>query len=148
MVLFLAEVVFKSIKEEESNLSLFNFLYTSIEWLDGPQAAGNDFHLVFLIQLSRYLGFAPTMNYSSEKNIFNLQEGKFQTFFPDHPNFIRAPLSGFFASLINTEFSQTLNISADERRSLISFILEYYSLHLENFGTINSHKVLEQVWTI
>ena len=146
MVFFIDEVLYKSIREEESNSSLFEFLYNSILWLDRPQPAGNDFHFIFLIKLCRYLGFSPTMNYGSERNIFNLMEGRFQSSFPDHPHFISAPLSGFFASLINAEYSFTLNITSSERRLLITYILEYFALHVEGFGNIKSHIVLEQIW--
>ena len=92
MVFFLDEVLFKTIREVESNMPLFEFIFDSIKWLDGPQAAGKDFHLLFLMQLSRYLGFHPTQNYTSENNIFNLREGKFQETYPDHPNYISPAL--------------------------------------------------------
>lgn len=146
MVFFLDEVLYKSIREVEPNNALFDFIHNSVSWLDGPHPPGNDFHLIFLIKLSRLLGFAPSMNFTSEKNIFNLREGLFQSSFPDHPHFIQPPLSGFFASLINSEYSNSLNISLEERRMLIDFILEYYSLHIEGFGNIKSNKVLEQVF--
>lgn len=146
MVFFLDEVLYKSVREEESNSPLFNFIFNSIMWLDGPQPAGYDFHLLFLLQLSRFLGFSPSQNYTSEQNIFNLREGKFQSSYPDHPHFISAPLSGYFAALINAEYSFSLNISSSERRMLIAFMLEYFALHIEGFGNIKSHKVLEQVW--
>ncbi len=146
MVFFLDEVLYKSIREVESNSLLFDFIFDSIQWLDGPQPAGNDFHLLFLLQLSRYLGFSPSQNYTSERNIFNLKEGQFQSSLPEHPHFIPPPLSGYFASVINAEYSFSLNISSLERRMLIAFMLEYFELHIEGFGGIKSHKVLEQVW--
>jgi DNA repair protein RecO (recombination protein O) len=146
MIFFLDEVLYKSIREVEPNQQLYNFISNSLLWLDGPQVSGRDFHLIFLIKLSRYLGFAPSMNYSSGKNIFNLRDGQFQSTYPDDPHFIPPPLSGFFASLINAEYSFTLNLSSAERRTLISHILEYYELHVEGFGNVKSHKVLEQVW--
>ena len=146
MVFFLDEVLYKSIREEESNSPLFNFIFESIIWLDGLQAAGSDFHLLFLMQLSRYLGFFPTQSYTSENNIFNLREGLFQTTYPDHPHYISTPLSGYFASLINSKYSFTLNVSSSERRMLVAFMLEYFELHIEGFGNVKSHKVLEQVW--
>jgi DNA repair protein RecO (recombination protein O) len=148
MVFFLDEVLYKSIREVEPDNALFDFIFNSVLWLDGPQSAGNDFHLIFLIKLSRFLGFAPSMNYTSEKNIFNLKEGNFQSAFPEHPHLITTPLSGFFASLINSEYSNTLNISIEERRTLIDFLLEYYALHIEGFGNIKSHKVLEKVFDL
>ena len=146
MVFFLDEVLYKSIREVESNSALFDFIFNSITWLDGPQPAGSDFHLLFLLQLSRYLGFSPSQNYTSDKNIFNLREGTFQSSYPNHPHFISPPLSGYFAALINSEYSFSLNISSAERRMLIVFMLEYFELHIEGFGKVKSHKVLEQVW--
>lgn len=146
MVFFLDEVLYKSIREIESNSSLFDFIFDSIQWLDGPQQAGIDFHLLFLLKLSRYLGFSPSQNFTSERNIFNLKEGQFQSTYPNHPHFIPAPLSGHFAALINADYSFTLNITSSERRILINFMLEYFALHIEGFGKIKSNKVLEQVW--
>jgi DNA repair protein RecO (recombination protein O) len=146
MVLFLDEVLNKSIREEEANPALFEFLFSTILWLDGPQSPGSDFHLVFMLQLSRYLGFSPSLDYTPVKNIFDLRDGKFQSAYPGHPNFIVPPLSGHFAALIKAEFPFSMNISTSERRLLISAMLEYFALHVEGFGNIKSHKVLEQVW--
>ena len=86
------------------------------------------------------------MNYHSEKNIFNLLDGQFQVAPPTHPHFISAPLSGFFASLLTAEYSFALNVSTAERRLLLNYLLEYYNLHMEGFGNIKSHKILEQIW--
>jgi DNA repair protein RecO (recombination protein O) len=146
IVFFLNEVLYKSIREEESNPSMFEFIYNSILWLDKPQPASNDFHLIFLLQLSRYLGFSPSNNYSEERNIFNLKDGSFQSFYPDHPHFISTPSSVSFSRIINAPYSFSIDISSIERRMLIASVLEYYALHIEGFGNIKSHKILEQVW--
>jgi DNA repair protein RecO (recombination protein O) len=143
---FLDEVLSKAIHEAESNPVLFEFVYNSVVRLDSNEPAGFDFHLLFLIQFSRHLGFFPTMNYTTSNNIFNLKDGHFQNTFPDHPHFIPPPLSGFFGSLINADFNVSLNITSEERRKLIEFILEFFTLHVEGFGNIKSHKILEQVW--
>jgi DNA repair protein RecO (recombination protein O) len=146
MIFFLDEVLLKSIREEEANPALFDFIFNSVMWLDGPHPAGNDFHLIFLLLLSRHLGFYPQNNYDEEHNIFNLREGLFQSSFPEHPHFISEPLSRCFAELMNADYSFSLNISSSERRTLISLMLEYFALHVEGFGNVKSHKVLEQVW--
>ena len=146
MVFFLDQVLYKSIREEESNPPLFEFIYNSILMLDEQKNPGNDFHLIFLIRLTKFLGFAPTKNYSPDCSIFNLKEGYFQTEFPKHPNFIPDPHSKFFAELINANYDAVTNLSNQERKLLINFMLEYFALHIEGFGNIQSHKVLEQVW--
>jgi DNA repair protein RecO (recombination protein O) len=145
MVFFLDEVLYKSIKEVESNTSLFGFIFNSVQWLDNPLNNGNDFHLLFLIKLSRYLGFSPTLNYNEERCIFNLKEGQFQETLPNHPHFISGRLSQCMAEMIDKEYSNSSALSLSERRMLIDFLIEYYTLHVEGFGNIKSHKVLEQV---
>ena len=146
IVLFLNEVLYKSIREEESNPSLFDFIFNSILWLDEPHAAGNDFHLLFMVQLSRYLGFHPQNNYSQEENIFNLREGCFQSDFPKDPHFIPQRLAGFFSEMIGADFSFASQMQTADRRTLIEYLLEYFALHLDGFGNIKSHKVLEEIW--
>ena len=50
VTLFLNEVLCKSIKEEEPNQQLFDFLFHSIQLLDLQSPMNNDFHLCFLVQ--------------------------------------------------------------------------------------------------
>src|SRR3954463_3657995 len=52
IVFFLNEVLYKSIREEESNPQLFDFILQSVEWLDHSSDATPDFHLIFMIMLS------------------------------------------------------------------------------------------------
>lgn len=149
MALFINEVLYKSIREEESNPRLFDFLFQSIQWLDVHEPANPDFHLLFLVQLSRYLGFFPVNNYSEMQSIFNLQEGCFEKSSPPHPFFLAPPLSIHFHRIMYhlPDFSVSLGIPIPEKRELLERILEYYELHLSGFGNIRSHKVLEEIWS-
>jgi DNA repair protein RecO (recombination protein O) len=148
MALFINEVLYKSIREEEANPQLFDFIFHSIQWLDVHEPANPDFHLLFLVQLSKYLGFYPTDNYSETNTVFNLQEGIFEALTPPHPFFLKQPLSEHFYQILRhlPDFSAHLKIPAHEKRELIERILEYYQLHISGFGNIKSHKVLEQIW--
>jgi DNA repair protein RecO (recombination protein O) len=146
LIIFLDEVLFKSIREEEANPQLFDFLMQSIQWLDHSAHPGNNFHLTFLVLLSRYLGFGPTKNYSATDNIFNLKDGCFQSAFPDHPHFIQPELGEVFFSILNSNYTTSPEISTPDRRTIINFLLEYYALHIESFGTVKSHKVLEEIF--
>lgn len=149
IVFFLDEVLQKSIREEEANPQLFDFLMQSLEWLDHSHHPTPDFHIVFLILLSRYLGFGPTNNHNSSTPVFNLRDGHFQSAYPEHPHFIPPPLSEKFAQLLAINYSsEPVEMSSTDRRQLIEYLLEYYALHIESFGTIKSHKVLEQVWEV
>jgi DNA repair protein RecO (recombination protein O) len=146
IIFFLDEVLYKSIREEEPNQSLFDFIVQSVEWLDHSHNPSPDFHLVFLVLLSRYLGFGPSKNYDAQNQIFNLRDGHFQSTYPDHPNFIAAPLSHEFSKLLGANYSSELSISNADRKMLIDFLIEYYELHIEGFRDIKSKKVLEEIW--
>ncbi len=64
ITLFLTEIISKTIKEEEENQILFQYIYNCIQLLDLNDTATANFHLVFLINFSKYLGFYPIDNYS------------------------------------------------------------------------------------
>lgn len=149
MILFMNEVLFKSVKEEEANRSLFDFIFSSVELLEMQDESYSDFHLIFLIQLTKYLGFYPQENFSASTPVFNLQEGFFQPGEPAHPFFISHPLSEYFYLLLKSSlnFSDDLKIPLQYKRQLIEKTLVYFQLHVSGFGTINSHKVLEEVWS-
>ena len=56
VVMFLSEVLASTLKEEEQNETLFSFIETTLLWLD-EQSDYSNFHLLFLLNLSKYLGF-------------------------------------------------------------------------------------------
>ena len=149
MALFLDEVLCKSIKEEEPNSLLFEFLFHSIQLLDVQSPVNNDFHLSFLLQLTKYLGFYPAENFSSEEKYFNLREGVFQSELPNHVNYMDPVLAGVFSGLLQSSlnFSASLSVPVQQKRMLMEKILEYYRLHLSGFTEVKSLKVLEEVWS-
>ncbi len=63
IVMFLAEVLSTILKEEENNESLYSYLETTLLWLDANDEVSN-FHLLFLLNLSKYLGFYPDLSNS------------------------------------------------------------------------------------
>ena len=148
MVLFLDEVLCKAIKEEEANQQLFDFIFNSIQLLDVKSPVNNDFHMCFLLQLTRYLGFYPAENNSPEAKIFNLREGIFQEELPTHINYMDGIQSENFSALMKSSvnFSTPLRIPLAQKRMLVDKILEYYRLHLAGFSEVKSLKVLEEVW--
>jgi DNA repair protein RecO (recombination protein O) len=148
MVMFLNEVIYKSVKEEEKNQQLFDFIFHAMQLLDLQTPLNTNFHLHFLTHFTKYLGFFPNGAYSAGTPVFNLQEGTFQETEPVHPYYIAAPLSACFNQFINTSLNDDRHIavSSAQRRELIEKLLEYYALHISGFGNVQSHKVLEEVW--
>ena len=150
MVLFLNEVLYRSIREESPNQGLFEFLFNSLQLLDVETSSGGNFHLIFLIKLTRYLGFFPHGQYNESSKIFDLKEGSFLSAIPIHPHFLNDAESLEFSTLLATagNIEGAYNLSHDIKRKLLDKLLEYYRLHIEGFGEIRSHKILEEVWSV
>lgn len=147
IVMFLNEVVYKSIKEEEPNERLFGFLFNSMQILDLQAGSTRNFHLCFLVQLSKYLGFFPQGIASFETPFFDLHEGVFVPKEPLHPYYLDPALSLILSQITETDFHSAAQIAISniERRALLSKLINYYELHLESLRDINSHLILEEV---
>lgn len=147
MAMFLNEVLYKSIKQQTADEYMFDFVFSAIEWLDHQAEGLANFHLLFLIKLSRYLGFYPDSNQLKDADYFDLKDGVFKRYKPDGLLYLSPPHTQNFARLLQSNFEAlpTLKLSNDERRYLIGKLLEYYALHIEGFGNIQSHEILEEV---
>jgi DNA repair protein RecO (recombination protein O) len=144
---FLNEVLYKSIRQQTTDEHLFDFIFSAMCWFDECGSATVNFHLAFLLKLSRFLGFAPSTITKSDDNYFDLQEGEFKSRTPAHPNFLSKEDAFLFISLFTSPFEKIDEIKLDNktRRFILDKILVYYTLHTASFGDILSHQVLEDV---
>lgn len=147
IVLFLNEVLYKSVKHQATDENLFGFIFHGIEWLEHQQEGLANFHLLFLLKLTRYMGFYPEINQDINADFFDMKDGIFKRYKPDHALYLSPPHTQNFNRLLQYSFEnmQQLKLNNDERRYLIAKLLEYYSLHIENFGHVHSHEILEEV---
>ncbi len=146
IVMFLAEVLTNTLKEEEQNDSLFSYLETTLLWLDANTESAN-FHLLFLLKLTKYLGFYPE-NIPLEHQYFNLQDGKFETN-PSGKYAISGDNFNLLKQLLNTKFDtlSQLNIKSKERKAFLNLIIVYYELHLGDFKKPKSLQILNDVFS-
>ncbi len=147
ILLFVNEVLYRSIKEEEANSDLFEFIFNSLQWLDLRENSFANFHLVFLIQLSKYLGFFPKGKQNENKYLFNLESGNFESIIPSHPNYITDQIANLFSQLVHVSFENMAEVKLNNisRNKLLEYLIQYYQLHLPNLGTPKSLKVLKEV---
>jgi len=131
IALFINEILYKSLYEEEKNTALFDFLFHSIQILDVTPERYADFHLLFMVQYSKYLGFFPRNNYDTNHRFFNLNEG-----------------SEVINTMLITNFEDIaiLNLNKFDRRLLLDKMILFYRLHHSGFNKINSHLVLQEVF--
>lgn len=144
---FMTEIARKSIKEAEKNQPLFQFLFDSFVFLDKtPQSVAN-LHLLFIIALTYFLGFTPGGDYSDQTPFFDLKEGMFLAQKPDHPHFMSAFQGQCLDLFLNADREQChqIAISREDRAKILRLLIDFYRLHIENFPTIFSHEILEEV---
>ena len=146
VVLFLSEVLSYSIKEEEKNNALFEYIETGLVWLDLHDKVAN-FHLLFLLNLTRFLGFYPDLT-EKEKIGFDLLEGNF-TNVTSQKNVIYGNNFYQFKKLLGINFDSIENVSFNkqERQIVLKIIIQYFELHLDGFKKPKSLQILETVFS-
>ena len=146
IVMFLSEVLSSSLKEEEQNTPLFSYIETTLLWLDTQNDYSN-FHLLFLLNLTKYLGFYPD-THDIEYPFFNLQEGRFDM---DVRN--KYCISGENLMLLKTLLGTTfdalpeIKINSKQRHTFLNTMLLYFELHLGSFKTPKSLSIFNQVFS-
>ncbi|ARV12004.1 DNA repair protein RecO [Gilvibacter sp. SZ-19] len=145
LVMFLAEMLQHSIQEEEPNSPLFDYLAESFVWLDEARSFAN-FHIVFLLQLSRYLGFYPD-DQQIELPCFHLLEGRFTEAVID-PMCNCEEVVGHFKQFFGIDFdaSTSVKVPKSGRLAVLNLLLRYYQLHLQNYKAPQSLTVLNQLF--
>lgn len=141
VALFLSEVIAASVKEEEENPPLFNFLYQSILNFDRKEEHFENFHLTFLLQLAHYLGFGPASASEITSQVaFAAPAGG--TAQPSVMHF------QVFDSLLEElmEKPDTAQVpNGKVRRELLNILIRFYQLHIDRLGEIKSLTVLSDV---
>ncbi len=147
IAIFLSEVIYRSVKEEEVNPSLFNFLHSSIQILDLNQHNCARFHLFFMIQFSRYLGFYPNGVYIKGVSCFDLREGLFKSSFPAHTDFLDSRQTGILYEFMNKSFDNfhDFELPKEISKEILHSLVTYFEIHQTHGSQIRSHKVLEEI---
>ena len=147
VAIFLSEVLNKSIKEQEPNPGMYAFINQALRYFDQTNNPSANFHLVFLIHLSRYLGFQPRNNFDRAHCLFNLKEGVFQKHPGDKHTCLNKELSLHLHEINTCDPYQPdkITMNSHVRRSLLTGVIDYYSFHLEGFQGVKSHLILETV---
>ena len=145
MAMFLAEMLRNTIHEEESNEPLYNYLEYSFQYLDAAENFAS-FHLLFLLNLTRYLGFQPETGIR-DLPVFNLLDGVFQDF-SSNDYCIEGKNVALLKSLLGIEFDdlQHIKLNKTSRNDFLNMLLVYYELHIEGFRKPKSLSVLNEIF--
>lgn len=128
IAMFMNEIMNKTVKEENHAQEIFEFLHDTLVTLDHANDRFENFHLVFLIKLSRYLGFG----------VHDVRDILANRIASDEEEQL-------LTKLIQAEYTTSIPITASQRRSLLDLLLKFYSDHLDTLGEIKSIQVLREV---
>lgn len=147
IIMFLGEMLSKSMKESHADPIKFQFLKDGLRILDNAENASN-FHIWFLLSLAKYLGFEPDSSGFDSNASFDLVEGEFTLTEPPHPYYTKKEISPVFKQFMESSFEQVehLKLTADNRRQLLHDVVRYYELHLQTISDLRSLDVLETVF--
>ncbi len=145
IVMFLAEVLSNVLQEEEENKTLYTYIETTLLWLDEHVEYSN-FHLLFLLNLTKYLGFYPDTS-NTQYSFFDLLEGRFITQKTNKHSISEDNLT-LLKQLLGTTFDglSSVRINSKQRQLFLNMILLYFELHLGNFKRPKSLQILNQVF--
>ena len=135
IALFMTELLIKTLREEEANLTLFEFLHESVVYLEQTQEDYENFHLQFLAKLAFYLGFgAETVKEVEQQLSDNL-----------YPYSLEPAMQDALQNFIHLPFDYPTRLERMSRGKLLNALVFYYKIHLEGLGEIRSLEVLREL---
>lgn len=147
IIQFLNELLYHCIQEESANVDLYEFIESHLSYFDEKDCFEPNFHLYFMIKMSKYLGFYPQGKWQ-EGIQFHLMEGSYQLYNKPTPDVIDSKNAEALYRLSTSSIADisTVLLSGSKRRELLRSLLLYYRIHLDGFGELKSQEVLETVF--
>jgi DNA repair protein RecO (recombination protein O) len=126
--MFLNEVLNKCVRDESHADEVFEFMYHALLTLDKMEVGVESFHIVFLLKLSKYLGFEP-------QNLNELLGHKM----------VDVETEKILNEFIGCNFDSAPTLTLNKRREVLECILKFYGEHIESFGEVKSVQILREV---
>lgn len=131
MAQLMAEVLTAATRDEQHDPLLYDFTRYSAMALEAADERGMtlaNFHLAFLVGLTRFVGIEPDFTDVAAGATFSLEEGRVAW---GTPNTLSPTETAFAARLarINYRTSRLFRLSRRERNDILDGILRYYTLH-------------------
>lgn len=147
--IFIAELLYKVLREEESRTELYLFLSHSFQMLDLVEQGTANFHLLFLVQLTKFMGFAPTPNWDEERQFFDMASGIFVGNRPPHPNYLEPADGKTLAAFVGASYEDIgdISLTSVQRNKFLVNMIDYFSLHLGIRLQLKSLDVLHEMFS-
>lgn len=161
LALFIADILSGLLKEQMADPLLFDFLDYTLSLLgtgvrncDSPQmprilksAELQNFHLCFLLKLSRFLGIEPDWPTFSPGSVLDYSDGIFRKIPPPHRHFLPPGESEAARQLSRMNFRNLgrFRLNRFERNTILDRILLYYQTHYPSATPPGSVEILRMM---
>lgn len=148
IVMFLSEVLSRVLPPLNPLPRLFYYIYNGIEWLESSSGQYANFHLVFLVHLTRFLGVFPDLSNYGEGRWFDMRSSCFVSLSPSHSDILSPSDSHVMISLMRCGYHSMhlISMSAVQREAVLDHIVRYYSLHVADLTTLKTLPILHQLY--
>lgn len=146
---FMTEVIQRSIREFEINTALFDFIENAIFQLERVNENLSTFPHWFLLRLTRFLGFQPLNNHSTDKPWFNPEAGTFTSAPPasNSSTISQAEISNELALMLSAYSSEVFSpLPLKNKKQLLETLLFYYAIHIPEFKELKSPAVFHEIF--
>lgn len=145
--MYMAELIYRTVKEEEPNENLYDFLENIILRIDNSEESLALWPLYFTLHFTQWLGFFPNNNWSLDNIYFSIEEGSFMPIMQSQALFIEPPYSGYLSRILSTKIDALSDeeIPKASRLHLLDRMMDYYKVHLSDFSTLKSLSVLSSL---
>ncbi len=133
IALFITELLGQTLKEEGEQEQLFDFLAGSVLSLDLNDQFIENFHIQFMIHLSRFLGIKP------ESASMVLHD-------TGHHRHYDKEFVKKLELLINSDFHAPIVLNKSDRSEFLSVLIQYYQMHYDSIRDFKSVQVLKEVF--
>lgn len=149
IAIFVSEFLYFALREETSNSQLYDFVADSLMWLDEAHSSYANFHLVFLIRISRFLGFYPNVEDYHQSDWFDLRNATFVPSCPNHNEWINPEEARRIQTIMRMNYnnSHLFKMSRHDRQRLLEVLLTFYRIHIPNFPELKSLDVLTTIYS-
>lgn len=148
LAMFTAEFLSNALREEMPDTLLYKYIEESLQWLDCTDCGISNFHIAFLLHLSRFLGIEPNLEGHSSTQHFDMISGEYCSFQPKHPHFLRPEEARVIPYLSNMTISNMhlYRFSRKQRQRILEILSDYYRIHIPNFHELKSLEVLKEIF--
>lgn len=148
VALFSADFLYYALRGEQENGALFSYVCGGMQWLDRCGESYSNFHLVFLMRLSRFLGFYPNLDGYEPGCCFDLRAGCFCGRVPVHRDFLGPDEARKVLLMMRMDFGNMhlFRMSRDGRNRMVDIITAYYRIHIPDFPELKSLAVLRELY--